>query len=167
MDNAITLNSNYSTTSLLIKEKPILEQKLEYKIEAKLFLSPTPERKGEGGLRIKGYYKKSYEKKPLISVVTVVYNGEKHLEQTIKSVLDQGYDNIEYIIIDGGSTDGTLEIIKKYEDAIDYWVSESDGGIYDAMNKAISLATGEWINFMNSGDDFFSDIYSKTRAERR
>ncbi len=145
-------DKNYSTTSLLTKEKPILEQKPEYKIESKLFLPPNSERKGEGGLRTKGYFKKSYDNKPLISVVTVVYNGEKYLEQTIKSVIGQTYDNIEYIIIDGGSTDETLDIIKKHEDQIDYWVSEPDEGISDAFNKGILLATGEYLNFLNAGD---------------
>jgi glycosyltransferase involved in cell wall biosynthesis len=91
---------------------------------------------------------------PLISVITVVYNGVTTLEQTILSVINQTYKNIEYIIIDGGSTDGTVDIIKKYEKHLAYWVSEPDKGIYDAMNKGIYKVTGEWINFMNSGDIF-------------
>jgi len=91
---------------------------------------------------------------PLISIITIVYNGEKYLEETIQSVINQTYDNIEYIIIDGGSTDETIDIIKKYEDKIDYWVSERDGGIYDAMNKGIKIASGSWVNFMNAGDKF-------------
>jgi len=166
MTDTLTLNQNYSTTRLLTKEKPVLEHTPEDTFETLLFLPENKARKGEGGLRTKGYFKKSYEDKPLISVVTVVFNGEKHLEQTIQSVINQSYDNVEYIIVDGGSTDGTLDIIRKYEDAIDYWVSESDSGIYDAMNKGSSLAEGEWINFMNTGDSFYQvdtieDIFSQ------
>ena len=94
------------------------------------------------------------ENKVLISVVTVSYNAVSTIEQTILSVINQTYPNIEYIIIDGGSTDGTVDIIQKYADKIAYWVSEPDKGIYDAMNKGIAVATGEWINFMNAGDYF-------------
>lgn len=93
---------------------------------------------------------------PLISVVTVSYNAVSTIEQTILSVINQTYPHIEYIIIDGGSTDGTVDIIKKYADEIAYWVSEPDKGIYDAMNKGIKVATGEWINFMNCGDSFYA-----------
>lgn len=94
-----------------------------------------------------------------ISVVTVCYNAADTIEKTMLSVLNQTYHDIEYIIIDGGSTDGTVEIIRKYADRIAYWVSEPDKGIYDAMNKGIKVATGEWINFMNAGDRFYkSDV---------
>lgn len=95
--------------------------------------------------------------KQKISVVTVVYNGGSVIEETIKSVINQTYSNMEYLVIDGGSTDGTIDIIKKYQDKITYWISEPDKGIYDAMNKAINLACGSWINFMNAGDYFYSD----------
>jgi len=103
---------------------------------------------------------------PLITVITVVYNGAKYLEDTIKSVINQTYPNVEYIIIDGGSTDGTIDIIKKYEDYIDYWVSEPDKGIYDAMNKGIVVSFGEWLNMLNSGDLYYNsmvieNIYTK------
>ena len=90
-----------------------------------------------------------------ISVVTVCYNAVQTLEKTMLSVLNQTYPDVEYIIIDGGSTDGTVNIIKKYADRLAYWVSEPDKGIYDAMNKGIDVATGEWINFMNAGDTFY------------
>lgn len=87
-----------------------------------------------------------------ISIITVVYNGERFLEQAINSVLKQTYRNIEYILIDGGSTDKTVDIIKKYESQIAYWVSEPDKGIYDAINKGIEKATGELIGIINSDD---------------
>jgi len=108
----------------------------------------------EGGLRTRGVEKGSAPERPLISVITVVFNGALHLEQTIQSVLDQGYEKIEYIIIDGGSTDGTLDIIRRFDERIDYWRSEPDNGIYDAMNKGIDLAGGELIALLNA-DDFY------------
>jgi glycosyltransferase involved in cell wall biosynthesis len=121
-----------------------------------------------GGLRTKNIIKRSQENMPLITVVTVVRNGEKTLEETILSVINQTYINVEYIIVDGASTDETIDIIRKYEDRIDYWMSEFDNGVYYAMNKGIDLATGEWINFMNSGDRFctneiLEDIFRVSR----
>ena len=95
-------------------------------------------------------------KKPLISIITVVYNDIENIEETILSVLSQTYDNIELIVIDGASNDGTAEVIKKYDKKIDYWISEKDGGIFDAMNKGIKVSKGDYINFMNSGDFFTS-----------
>lgn len=95
--------------------------------------------------------------KPCISVITVCYNAESNIEKTILSVLNQRYDNIEYIIVDGGSTDSTMQIINKFKDKIAFIVSEPDNGIYDAMNKGIAHANGEWITFRNAGDLFVSD----------
>ena len=89
---------------------------------------------------------------PKISIITVSYNAADTIEQTISSVVNQTYENIEYIIIDGGSTDGTVDIIRKYEDRIAYWVSEPDKGIYDAMNKGIDVATGYYIYFLGADD---------------
>lgn len=108
--------------------------------------------------------------KPLISIITVTYNAEKYIENTIKSILEQDLDRnkFEFIIIDGCSTDNTLNIIKKYEDAIDKIISEKDKGIYDAMNKGIYYANGNWINFLNAGDTFYSsDTLSKLTLEKR
>jgi glycosyltransferase involved in cell wall biosynthesis len=98
---------------------------------------------------------------PVISIITAVYNGEKYLEEAILSVLNQSYIDIEYIIIDGGSTDGTISIIKKYENSISYWVSEKDGGIYDAWNKGINKAQGSWIGFLGADDFYKSNAIEK------
>ena len=150
-------SNEYSTTRLATRGLPVIVNNPDDKFKTVLFLPYGESRKGEGGLRTKGYFKKSYNDKPLISIITVVYNGEQFLEGTIQSVIKQTYSNVEYIIIDGGSTDGTIDIIKRYEDYIDYWVSEPDKGIYDAMNKGVVSASGMWINFMNVGDCFCDD----------
>ncbi len=92
---------------------------------------------------------------PRLSIVTVVYNNDKHIERTLLSVINQTYTNIEYIVIDGNSSDGTTSIIKKYEGKISQWISESDNGIYDAMNKSIKMCTGDYLMFLNSGDELY------------
>jgi len=93
---------------------------------------------------------------PVISVVTVVYNARDVLEDTIRSVLGQSYPLTEYVIIDGGSSDGTVDLIRRYEGSIAYWVSKRDLGIYDAMNKGLAASKGEWILFINAGDQLYS-----------
>lgn len=108
--------------------------------------------KYRGGLRTKGIKKESYQNHPLISIVTIVRNGEKTLKRTISSVLNQTYKNVEYIVVDGGSTDGTLSILKNFNAKIDYWISEADNGISDAFNKGINLAQGEIIGIINADD---------------
>ena len=91
-----------------------------------------------------------------VSIVTVCLNSAKTIERAILSVITQAYKNVEYIIVDGGSTDGTLNIIKKYASNISKWISEPDKGIYDAMNKGIAMATGDLVAFLNS-DDWYND----------
>ena len=154
MANIICLDKNYSTTRLVTKEKLEIISNSNDKIESVLFFPVVEGRVAEGGLRSKGYFKRSYEDKPLISIIIAVFNGEDYLEETILSVINQTYDNVEHIIIDGGSTDGTLDIIKKYTDKIDYWISEKDKGIYDAWNKAVQISCGQWIGFLGA-DDFY------------
>lgn len=104
-------------------------------------------------------------KKPKISIITVCYNSEVHLEEAILSVISQPYINKEYIVIDGGSTDGTLKIIEKYRDKIDYYISEPDKGISDAFNKGIKAATGDLIGILNSDDFMMPDVLSKIAVE--
>jgi len=93
---------------------------------------------------------------PKFTIITINYNNCAGLEKTIQSVVNQTYQDFEYIVIDGGSTDGSVDVIKKYADRIDYWVSEPDNGVYNAMNKGIAQSHGEYLNFMNSGDSFHS-----------
>ena len=148
------LDSQYSTTRCVTRIPPVIVNKPEDKITSVLFLPENLERKAEGGLRTQGLFKCNQENKPLISVITVIFNGAQFLEQTIKSVIEQTYDNVEYIIIDAGSTDGTLDIVRKYEGQIDYWVSEGDAGISDAFNKGLRCVSGFWVNILNSGDSY-------------
>ena len=100
---------------------------------------------------------RNYKQNPLVSIITVVKNNEKYLEETIQSVKNQSYNNFEYIVLDGNSTDRSLDIIKKYDSDIDFWLSEEDKGIYDAFNKGLSLAKGKFIVFVNSDDILLKD----------
>ena len=95
--------------------------------------------------------------KPLISIITISYNAANTIERTILSIINQTYSNIEYIIEDGKSKDGTLDIVNKYKHQISAIYSEKDKGIFDAMNKALHRSTGEWIIFMNAGDTFHNN----------
>mgnify|MGYP001587058238 CR=1 FL=1 len=101
---------------------------------------------------------------PLVSIITPVYNGEKYLEETIKSVLCQSYGNIEYMIIDGGSTDGSVSIIKKYGNKISCWFSERDSGMYEAINKGLKIASGDILAYLNSDDIYYPETV-KTAVE--
>lgn len=112
----------------------------------------------------------SSEQLPLISLVTVVRNDATGLQKTIQSVHNQTYSNIEHIIIDGDSTDNTVEVIMDNQKSITRWISEPDSGLYDAMNKGIKTATGEWILFLNSGHSFYSnntinDLFSSSKYD--
>jgi glycosyltransferase involved in cell wall biosynthesis len=108
----------------------------------------------EGGRRVLGL---SPERPPLVSVITAVYNGGATLERAIKSVVSQSCARMEFIIIDGGSTDCSIDLLREYENSIDYWISEADKGIYEALNKGIALANGEWLYFLGA-DDALADV---------
>jgi hypothetical protein len=158
------LNPHYSTTRRVSNITPVVEDLADAKFASRLLVPPQTCRQGEGGLRTQGYFKVRESQssiardntpaggRPLITVITAVYNGAKTLERCLRSVISQNYDNIEYIIIDGGSTDGTLDIIRQYEPAIDYWLSEPDRGIYDAWNKGVQVAMGDWVAFLGADD---------------
>lgn len=157
----INIDSNYklSTTALLTSVEPEIKLKDNEKFKSILFLPKNNQRVSEGGLRLKGRYKRSLINKPLVSIITVVYNGAAHIEKTIQSVIFQNYDNVEYIIIDGGSSDETLDIIQKYDSSIDYWISESDEGISDAFNKGIRCSSGDLIGLINADDYYEENVF--------
>ena len=155
-NQAFVLDAAYATTRRVSKEKPVLANNPGDKIERKLFAAEN--HPCHGGLRMRGYFKHGTQDKPLMSVVTVVLNNKEGLEKTITSIIEQSYDNIEHIIIDGGSTDGTLDVLKKYENMIDYWVSEADNGIYDAMNKGLCLTSGDYLWFLNADDTALPNV---------
>jgi glycosyltransferase involved in cell wall biosynthesis len=122
----------------------------------------------QAGLRTKNIFKKSSNDYPLVSIITVIKNNKTYIEETIQSILNQTYKNIEYIVIDGASDDGSLNIVKKYEDKIDYIISQNDSGLYDAMNKGLDLCSGDLIGIVNSDDvlmpkatNYLIDYYKK------
>lgn len=164
MTDVICLNNDYSTTRRLISSDCSHDILSDEKFKATSSAFPMDVEVRSGGLRKKGYFKAEIDVKntfendinasPLITVITAVFNNVSTLEQTILSVIEQSYDNIEYIIIDGGSKDGSLDIIQKYEHVIDYWVSEPDSGIYDAWNKGVKVSSGTWIAFLGSDDRY-------------
>ena len=152
----MNLKSTHSTLKNLKKVKPIfLQEELGNANDLR-----NNKFTRFGGLRNNGLFKSSHPGKPLISIITVCYNSERTIEDTIKSVLHQTYDNIEYIIIDGSSKDDTLKIIEKYENSIDLWVSENDSGIYNAINKGIKMSSGDIIGILNSDDKYTHDALS-------
>lgn len=122
-------------------------------MRGEILMSSHDARSKNGG----GRYFASQNLIPDFTIITVVYNGERYIESAIKSVLGQKHHSIEYIIIDGGSSDSTVEIIKKYDQQLEYWISEPDKGIYDGMNKGIRLARGKYVGILNSDDFYESD----------
>lgn len=160
------LDTRYSTTRLVVDTPPALYHEPNCAFQFQRQLPANKERKGEGGLRTQGACKRSLPDKPLITVITVVFNGASTIEDAIQSVINQTYDNVEYIIVDGGSNDGTVDILKQYGHAIDYWVSEKDGGIYDAMNKGIALSSGAYIGMLNADDMFAGQEVVQDYADR-
>ncbi len=117
-----------------------------------------------GGYRLKGTLAKSTTERPLVTVVTAVFNGQPHVAGCLESVLSQDYPNIEHIILDGGSNDGTIEVLRQYDNKIAFWKSERDKGVYDAWNKALLEAHGEWICFLGIDDEFLPGAVSAYMA---
>lgn len=128
----------------------------------------TGKRNAEGGLRLQGLAKPAAGAgEPLVSIITVCLNSVSTIGQCIESVSRQSYGHIEYIVIDGGSTDGTIDIVQKYQNKIDYYVSEPDSGLYHAMNKGLSVASGDYILFLNSDDWYAPECVETLVASKR
>ncbi len=113
-----------------------------------------------GGRQVRGMVAEGNEGQPLVSVVTAIYNGQPYVARCLDSVIQQNYPNIEHIIIDGGSTDGTLNVLRQYDDRVALWISEPDAGVYDAWNKGLAQAHGEWICFLGADDEFLPNAVS-------
>lgn len=150
----------YSTLKNVVSEKPDLNPSSSV---GKYLRYPdnTSKRIDEGGMRLQGHYKERSVSHPLVTIVTTVYNRETVVERAICSVLMQTYENIEYIVVDGASSDDTLAIIEKYDDVIDYFISEPDGGLYEGMNKGLELAQGDFVIILNSDDWYVRDCIQK------
>lgn len=129
-----------------------------------LYPDLTGRRQAEGGLRLDGIFKVSQPGRPLVTIVTAVFQNEDSFQRCIDSVVRQTYPNVEYIIVDGGSRDGTVDLIRRNEDVVDYFISEPDKGIYSAMNKGIELAQGDYICLLNSDDVYEADYIEKAVA---
>ena len=110
-----------------------------------------------GGKRMKGILAENVPGAPLVTVITAVFNGKSYLARCIESILSQDYPNLEHIIMDGGSTDGTLDVLRDYDDRVAFWQSSPDDGVYDAWNKGLQLARGEWIAFLGSDDEYLPE----------
>ncbi len=151
------IDERFSTTRRLTRTRP--EPDPCFQLPSK----PAPAM--AGGLRTQGLYK-AEGPEPIVTVITIAYNCAASIEETMLSVLNQTYSNIEYIVIDGGSSDGTLDVIKKYDHVIDYWISEPDRGIYDAINKGVRASTGQWLNCMNAKDAFANESTVQTVIDR-
>ena len=117
-----------------------------------------------GGMRMKGVLPQNSADRPLVTVVTAVFNGQPNLAGCLESILRQDYPNIEHIVVDGGSSDGTVDVLRQYDDRIAYWQSEPDKGVYDAWNKALAEAHGEWICFLGVDDELLPRAVSAYMA---
>jgi glycosyltransferase involved in cell wall biosynthesis len=122
--------------------------------------APVKNEPVRGGKRLRGIVAKGSADKPLVTVVTSIFNGQPYVAGCLESVLRQDYPNIEHIVVDGGSSDGTVEVLRQYDDRIALWMSEPDRGIYDAWNKALLEARGEWICFLGSDDELLPGTVS-------
>lgn len=143
----------FNTNRFFTSKIPIIQKYPNEKFKSKILLDENLNRKGYGGLRYKNLFKKSLKDKPLISIITPNFKSPD-LEKTIMSVLNQSYENLELIIIDANSGEKTIEILKKYDDNIDLWVSENDNGLWDGWNKGIEYANGEYIGILDSTSTF-------------
>lgn len=166
-DNTVAITNSYNQKTLCAISDPSTRRNLVSETDDPILL---PKAIQYGGIRTQGGIKIHSEEHPLITIATVTRNAENELPVTLASIFSQTYDNIELIIVDGDSADGTLQIIKDNEHYFDLWISEPDRGPYDAMNKAAYLARGKWILYLNAGD-WFTDkailekVFTKSPCE--